>query len=374
MALVTEVMVGNLLNMSEEAVQVYEEAALRYLCTAKELYDISITPNQHNSLHIPLFLHLFGPLHPIRTFFSERMNYLLQQTNTNMHFGELESTYMKHTCRAANLRALLKDDSVRPQVEELVDALDDARAEDRRGTRMRESFLGPGRGPRKPVARKQVTLGDTCFGTLVKYLNQKEGQEKYVDIQRLRRIPGLQQLSNCAFHCRSVFCGGTTMLSSSNSPKDSNIIFRSPHSSSSSESAGRIQQIFTYHIRDQRGDFVESTYIFVAPLKELSSSDTERDPYRRYPYVGGRLCYDAYLPGIIIAKADIVSHFARTVVDLRPDITDACIHILPLDKTVRLLSQRPTGESEERPTDETLDLGLDRGLMGVDEHVDLGLL
>lgn len=87
MCLVTEVVVGSLLEMSEEAISMYESASLAYLKTAKELYGISLTPNQHNSLHIPFFLRLFGPLHSIRTFFSERMNYLLQQHNTNLKFG-----------------------------------------------------------------------------------------------------------------------------------------------------------------------------------------------------------------------------------------------------------------------------------------------
>ncbi|KAI9063132.1 hypothetical protein FKP32DRAFT_1534736, partial [Trametes sanguinea] len=87
MHLVTEVVIGSLLEMSEDAIALYEAEAIAYLQTAKELYDISITPNQHNSLHIPFFLRLFGPLHAIRTFFSERMNYLLQRLNTNLIFG-----------------------------------------------------------------------------------------------------------------------------------------------------------------------------------------------------------------------------------------------------------------------------------------------
>ena len=92
MDLVTEVVVGGLLDMTESAIKVYEEASMRYLQTAKKLYGITITPNQPNSLHIPLFLRLFGPLHSIRTFFSERMNFHLQSENTNMKFGML-STY-----------------------------------------------------------------------------------------------------------------------------------------------------------------------------------------------------------------------------------------------------------------------------------------
>ena len=47
MDLVTEVVIGGLLEMSEPVIQIYEEAALRYLQTAKKLYDITITPNQH---------------------------------------------------------------------------------------------------------------------------------------------------------------------------------------------------------------------------------------------------------------------------------------------------------------------------------------
>ena len=87
MHLVTEVVVGSLLEMSEDAVTVYESSAQAYLDSARKIYNIDITPNQHNSLHIPFFLRNFGPLHAIRTFFSERMNFLLQRQNTNLKFG-----------------------------------------------------------------------------------------------------------------------------------------------------------------------------------------------------------------------------------------------------------------------------------------------
>ncbi|KAI0713024.1 hypothetical protein C8T65DRAFT_530078, partial [Cerioporus squamosus] len=87
MDLVTEVVIGGLLEMSESAIRLYEEVSMRYLKTAKKLYDINITPNQHNSLHIPFFLRLFGPLHSIRTFFAERRNFDLQGENTSMKFG-----------------------------------------------------------------------------------------------------------------------------------------------------------------------------------------------------------------------------------------------------------------------------------------------
>ncbi|RPD57158.1 hypothetical protein L227DRAFT_479728, partial [Lentinus tigrinus ALCF2SS1-6] len=87
MDLVIAVVIGGLLEMTEEAVIEYEKAAKSYLVTARELYDITLTPNQHNSLHIPFFLRLFGPLHAIRTFFSERNNYNIQGIQTNQKFG-----------------------------------------------------------------------------------------------------------------------------------------------------------------------------------------------------------------------------------------------------------------------------------------------
>ncbi|KAH9893362.1 hypothetical protein C8Q73DRAFT_608263, partial [Cubamyces lactineus] len=314
MDLVTEVVIGGLLEMTEEAIQVYETVALRYLRGLKELYSTTITPNQHNSIHIASLLRLFGPLHAIRTFFSERMNYLLQQTNTNMHIGELESTYMKHACRTANLRVLLQDENVRREAQDLIHAFEDTQAEDRRGTRHREStFLGVS-GSEEAGPRKEVELSSECFKALVTYLNEQAGQERYVDIRQLRRTPGLQQLSSHAISCRSVFLGGVSFLGHSESPKDSNIIFRSP-CAPDTELAGRILQIFEYQTRDDHGDPVNQTYLFVAPLEELSANEASRDPYRRYAYVGGRLCYDSYLPGIIIAKDDVIAHFARTPVD-----------------------------------------------------------
>ena len=89
MDLVSEVVIGSLLEVTQDTISAYKTVSHRYLRNAKKIYPgMNITPNQHNSLHIPMFLDLFGPLHAIRTFFSERMNYLLQQQNTNAKFGE----------------------------------------------------------------------------------------------------------------------------------------------------------------------------------------------------------------------------------------------------------------------------------------------
>lgn len=348
MDLVTEVMIGSLLEMSEPVIQLYEEVSLRYLQTARRLYNIAITPNQHNSLHIPSFLRLFGALHAIRTFFSERMNFLLQGENTNMKIGayvitemwaehrliignagELESTYMKHSCRAANFRATLEDDRIRSQVEELAEAFEETVAEDRRGTRIRESTLLDPPHKSNGKALKQITLPDDCFDALIDHLNHKAGQELFIDVRKMRRITGMQQLSNQALKCPRIFHGGVSFLSSSESPRDSNLLFRS--SAMSLPCPGRVLQIFKYAIWNAQGALTNSTYLYVAPLEPLSAEDAVQDPYRSYKHGGGELYYDQYLAGIIITAEDVVSHYARTPM-VMPSIQRPCVHVLSLDK------------------------------------------
>ncbi|RDX40373.1 hypothetical protein OH76DRAFT_1298403, partial [Lentinus brumalis] len=313
MYLVTEVVVGSLLEMTEEAVHLYEDAAMKYLQTAKEVYDMKLTPNHHNSLHIPYFLRLFGPLHSVRTFFSERTNYRLQSQDTNMKFGELEPTYMRQSSRSANLLVFLQDDRIQGEVQELFEAFEDMAAEDRRGTRLRESSsLGdiPWRKqPRKPL--QKITLSDECFSAHIAYLNRQAGREQFIDARQIRRIPGTQQLKNTAHRRASLVCGGVSFRGVSDSPRDSNLVFRSP-SSPSVHMAGRIQQIFSFSYPGTRGDSYEATYLYVTPLKDLSAADVLLDIYREYPVVGGQLYYDKYLPGIIITPDEVVSHFART--------------------------------------------------------------
>ncbi|KAG1811926.1 hypothetical protein EV424DRAFT_1349493 [Suillus variegatus] len=62
----------------------------------------------------------FGSVHAWRAFTFERYNYLLQQENTNNKFGEMELTFMCHTCRSANLCPILADPSLREELEEMV--------------------------------------------------------------------------------------------------------------------------------------------------------------------------------------------------------------------------------------------------------------
>ncbi|KAI0822496.1 hypothetical protein BC628DRAFT_1281695, partial [Trametes gibbosa] len=330
MHLVTEVVVGSLLEMSDDAIALYESSALEYLKGAKELYGISLTPNQHNSLHIPFFLRLFGPLHAIRTFFSERMNYLLQRQNTNLIFGQLELTFMKHSCRAANLRAILEEPAIRAQVAELSEAYEQLQGEDRRGTRLRESLSLGASMTSGPTTQKAIVLDQDCFRALITALNSKAGKELFIDIRELRRIPGTRQLLNRAQEVSSIQIGGVRFRSKDAAPKDSNAMCI-VGIAGASPTATRIKKIFRYTYRDSDGKSVEGTYLFVLPYAELSAEDAPLDPYRKYPFVGGQLYYNDHLTGVVITPDRVVSHFARTPVTM-PGIAAQCIHALSLDK------------------------------------------
>ncbi|TFY54356.1 hypothetical protein EVJ58_g8918 [Rhodofomes roseus] len=88
MDLVTAVVVSSMLEINEDLIQLYETSIMQYLTSLKQLYkEAEIVPNHHLAMHVGAFLRAFGPVHSIRTFFSERMNFVLQSENTNGKFG-----------------------------------------------------------------------------------------------------------------------------------------------------------------------------------------------------------------------------------------------------------------------------------------------
>ena len=94
--------------------------------------------------------------------------------------------------------------------------------------------------------------------------------------------------------------------------------------------AGRIEHIFRYKTTDNSGNRAEKTYLYIHPLIELSPSDEAHDRYRKYSWVGGRLCCDAYAEGVVIMENHIVSHFAWTPMTLPS--AQQCVHVMSLDK------------------------------------------
>ena len=197
---------------------------------------------------------------------------------------------MRHSCRAANLWAILDDDSIRPQVQELLEAYNNLRYEDRRGTRLRESTsLGQMFTPEKKGT--PIILDDTCFRALIRHLNSRAGQDIYVDLRALHRDPGLRQLLNDAIRLPSAHTHGVSFRASTHSPKDSNVMYWTDHSQQDI-GPGHITDIFSYAYRGDGGRSVVMTFLYLQPLKPLSPEDSVHDLYRTFRYVGGWLYYN----------------------------------------------------------------------------------
>lgn len=77
-----------LLEVTDENTNRADDMMRKYLEGVKALYKggkIQVT--HHAALHVGFFTLLFGPVHGWRGFSFERLNYVLQSTNTNKTFG-----------------------------------------------------------------------------------------------------------------------------------------------------------------------------------------------------------------------------------------------------------------------------------------------
>ncbi|KAE9385411.1 hypothetical protein BT96DRAFT_758443, partial [Gymnopus androsaceus JB14] len=88
MHLVTAVRLANMREMTEARIHAFEVHIRLYLHGLQELYPhTEISIYQHSMLHFGSLLRRFGPVHSWRCFAFERMNYVLQQINTNGKLG-----------------------------------------------------------------------------------------------------------------------------------------------------------------------------------------------------------------------------------------------------------------------------------------------
>lgn len=108
MHLVTAVYIASSTSTSEELASHYSHHFKNYLSGVLDLYkEAKIQPIHHACLHFERLLVGLGPVHSWRTWAFECFNYTLQRTKMNMHFGELELTFVNDACRETNLQLLL---------------------------------------------------------------------------------------------------------------------------------------------------------------------------------------------------------------------------------------------------------------------------
>jgi hypothetical protein len=98
--------------------------------------------------------------------------------------------------------------------------------------------------------------------------------------------------------------------------------------------AGRIREIFTYTHRGPTLEMVDrtETYFVIERFKKLTDADALHDPYRKQPFIAGRLYYDTFEDNLeLIPFQGICCHLALTPFQTSL-IGSQCVHALPLDR------------------------------------------
>ena len=268
--------------------------------------------------------------------------------------GEIEMTFMKAACRAANIPVLLGDPDVRDMVGDLFDAYSNFTNEDQRGTRIHDTLsLQPanvGRGTAPKNAQTRPLCHEAYVGLLAR-LNEEAApgpaneRLAHLYVPRPRKQPGQIFLADEAIQCTEVQINGVRFQPVSASSGNCNVVYYP--SSSQEPIPGRILEIFLHTRRLSDKETIEETFLVACPYVPLSHIEMKHDNYRRYPLVGGSLYYDKFQETThILRPSDVKCHFAMTRMakfDEHDSSEVPRIHVLPLDRVspylYRALSQ-----------------------------------
>lgn len=247
----------------------------------------------------------------------------------------MESTFMKTSCRAANLRPLLRDTAVKTALDEFVQVYNDLSGEDERGMRLDSVLRSTGlyAVPAHRSGGKDLTLDEDLYAALLKTLNHSLSSPLYIDRNVATKTQGQRYLSRQAHGHSDIIIHGIHYRSRKVAPRDSNIQFRVP--GQDHPSAGSISSIFTHRRKLAEGQILEETFLSVRQFVDLESRDIPFNNFRKFPHVGGQLYYDGRNGEIhVLRPGDVDCHVARTPLAIA-GITEPCLHVLPLDRVRR---------------------------------------
>ncbi|KAH9173928.1 hypothetical protein EDB89DRAFT_1849493, partial [Lactarius sanguifluus] len=292
----------------------FRDLMLRYLRGLHELFPAhQLIPYHHISIHLTELLCHFGPTTAWRCWVFERYNHMLQNIESNGRFGELEKTLFERMCMIQRLRGLISSfEQLGHRLQPLADRLGD--------------YLNP---TVKGTVFEDLTGADAQWDTL-------QGEECWLEQEVLRYLTELFVRTGKAFYESTTTPGkakqydkfshrGAIFSPSSFSIRDSHVVI--VDRISGDWHAGKIKQIFTVPFRPS-----SEAYFVVQRFKEFSAQEAQRDPYRRYPLVGGRLYHPELEDEIeVVAAQEVIAHFARTPYDGQA-FGIPCFHALPLDR------------------------------------------
>ncbi|KAJ3530036.1 hypothetical protein NMY22_g8740 [Coprinellus aureogranulatus] len=354
-------------SVSDESISVVEEHILKYLQGLVELFGPEVlTINHHLSLHLPDFLRRLGPVHGWWTFAFERYNGIIQRFNTNnkfgellvIHFdrkarlidgaGELESTFMRTFCRGGNLRSMMAElpdaDSEGGEgiLSTLKTAFDDAFSTQFRGT-LKSDLLALGSDGKAQsqdtwIIGQEEHLLPTAVYSLVS--SRIDAESAYATYGRRSQLVKRIKLRGLDFTTKAESKGNAQILFRTKSAEGEMV-----------NAAGQIDTIFRHRYRPAlSNEDVVKTYFVVKRYGELKEEDAHCDPYRKYPRLDVRLCYNTFEDQpYIVSKDEIVAHIATCPVQWEDRVW---MVILNLDRVEELSSKKkfPGGYAPQHPS------------------------
>ncbi|KAH8980793.1 hypothetical protein EDB92DRAFT_1973941 [Lactarius akahatsu] len=291
----------------------FRDLMLRYLRGLHKLFLAhQLIPYHHISIHLTELLSHFGLTTAWCCWVFERYNHMLQNIESNGRFGELKKTLFERMCMIQRLRGLISSFELGHCLQPLADQLGIYLSPTVKGTIFKD--LSGVDAQRDALQGEECWLEQEVLTCLTELLvcSRKASHESTT-------MPGKARQYNKFSHRGAMFSPSLFSI------RDSHVIIG--HQISSDWHTGKIKQIFTVPFR-----LSSEAYFIVQRFKELSAQEAQRDPYRRYPFVGGRL-YDPELEGEIevVAVQEVIAHFACTPYDGQA-FGIPCFHALPLDK------------------------------------------
>lgn len=136
-----------------------------------------------------------------------------------------------------------------------------------------------------------------------------------------------------AQHIPNIRSRGVVFATRTHGPRDS-YVFVTSHSQLK---AGQISDILL-HARLEDGKNKVSVFVVIDTFEELSQIDEVHDPFRAFPELNTRLCYNRSDSQLIVPLSDVVSHFAALV--YTPDeIGQPCVVCHSLDRVRHRIPQ-----------------------------------
>lgn len=223
-----------------------------------------------------------------------------------------------NACRGANLRAILHDRATLKVVDELVRVFDAVIGGDRRGSRLSD-FRNPSQHLQVLGKPKLKKLERPIPAALLAQSINPDG-------------PSLPQSPNeSAYTYKKLVISGIEFQTEDSLPADSYITCEHR----GIQHCGRIKCIFLPPGQEDP----TTVLLAIQRYMPLSKEDKAKDPYQLWGFSGGELFYNrSHKEYLIVKPEEVVGHVAMTVLGCVFGITDECVHILPLDQVVPVLS------------------------------------